>query len=167
MKCVVPQIYKAINLAIYNIICRYQRLWLSPRHHWFSYFARQLRTLCRVKYLSNSPCRYCESWREYALSWMPRALVTYIMMMECALKQTARLCIHVRFLQDFIVWPKCPVTETSRPNRPDRIVQTETSQTETARPKSPVPFEIILEWELVYAYRLLQKTFNLIKNDYL
>ena len=47
--------------------------------------------------------------------------------------QTARLCINVRFLQDLIVWPKCPVTETARPKRPDRIGQTETAQTETAQ----------------------------------
>ena len=30
--------------------------------------------------------------------------------------------------------PKCPVTETARPNWPDRIGQTVTAQTETARP---------------------------------
>ena len=35
--------------------------------------------------------------------------------------------------------PKCPVTETARPNRPDRIGQTETAQTESAWPKSRVP----------------------------
>jgi len=34
-------------------------------------------------------------------------------------------CEHVRFLQDFIVWLKCP--------------QTETAQTDLARPKSHVP----------------------------
>ena len=43
--------------------------------------------------------------------------------------------------------PKCPMTETARPNRPDRIgqtetaqiemAQTETAQTKTARPKRP------------------------------
>jgi len=78
-----PQIYKAIKLAFYNIINRNQRLWLSPRHHRFSYFARQPRTLCRVKYLADSACRYCESWWEYAtLSGMPRPLGTYSMMME-------------------------------------------------------------------------------------
>jgi len=51
---------------------------------------------------------------------------------ECGLNQTARLCINVRFLQDFIVWPKWPVTESARqkrlrskrlrPKRPDRKV---------------------------------------------
>jgi len=55
---------------------------LSPTHHWFSYFARQPRTLCRVKYLAHSACHYCESWREYAFNGMPRPLVTYSMMME-------------------------------------------------------------------------------------
>jgi len=73
----VEQIYKAIKLAFYNIINRNQRLWLSPRHHWFSNFARQLRTLCRVKFLADSACRYCDSWREHALSGMSRPLVTY------------------------------------------------------------------------------------------
>ena len=33
--------------------------------------------------------------------------------------------------------PKCPVTETVRPNRPDRIGQTETAQMETAWPNRP------------------------------
>ena len=33
--------------------------------------------------------------------------------------------------------PKCPVTESARPNRPYRIGQTETAQTETARPNRP------------------------------
>jgi len=82
VKCVVPQICKAIKLAFCNIINCNQRFWLSPGHHWFSYFARQLRTLCRVKYFADSACRYCESWREYALSGMPRSLVTYSMLME-------------------------------------------------------------------------------------
>jgi len=81
VKCVVPQIYKAIKLALYNVINRNGRLWLSTRHHWFSYIAQQ-RTLCRVKYLADSSCRYGESWREYALSGMPWPLVTYSMMME-------------------------------------------------------------------------------------
>jgi len=43
------------------------------------------------------------------------------------------ICINTeqaRFLQDFIVWPKCPQTETA---------QTETAQTESARPKSRLP----------------------------
>ena len=66
------QIYKAIKLAFYNIINCNQRLWLSPR-----YFAQQVRTLCQVKYLADSACRYCDSWREYALSTTPRPLVTY------------------------------------------------------------------------------------------
>ena len=37
---------------------------------------------------------------------------------------------QARYLQDFIVWPKCPQTETA---------QTETAQTESARPKSRLP----------------------------
>ena len=51
--------------------------------------------------------------------------------------------------------PKCPVTETAGPKRPDRIgqtetgqtemAQTETAQTETARPKSRVPVCGILQ----------------------
>jgi len=61
-------LYKAIKLVFYKIINPNQRLWLSPRHHWYSYFA-QLRTLCRVKYLADSACRYCDSWREYAFQW--------------------------------------------------------------------------------------------------
>jgi len=39
---VVQQIYKAIKLAFSHVINRNQRLWLSPRHHWFSYFSGQL-----------------------------------------------------------------------------------------------------------------------------
>jgi len=37
---------------------------------------------------------------------------------------------HVRFLQDFIVWPKCLESETTK---------TETVQTKSARPKSRIP----------------------------
>ena len=70
-------------------------------------------------------------------------------------------CERARFLQDFIVWPKCPQTETARPkcpktemaqtesaqtksrrpNRPDRI-----GQTESARPKSRVPHISLQRW---------------------
>ena len=64
--------YKTIKLAFYNIINRNERLWLSPCHYWFSYFARQLRILCQVNYLADCACRYCHSWMEYALSRMPR-----------------------------------------------------------------------------------------------
>ena len=116
-----PQIYKAIKFAFYNIINRNGRLWLSPRHYWFSYFA-QLRTLCRVKYLADSACRYCESWREHASSGMPWPLVTYSMMME-----------GVRFESNGSTLHYCKIsirlhslTEMSR----DRNGQTETAQTE-------------------------------------
>jgi len=62
---------------------------------------------------------------------------------------------HVRLLQDFMVWPKCLDTETTmtektcdrngwRPKRlrPKRLRSNRpewNSQTESARPKSPVP----------------------------
>ena len=52
---------------------------------------------------------------------------------------------HARFLQDFIVWPKCLETETTKTETSrDRIGQTERAQTEMAqiestRPKSRGP----------------------------
>jgi len=48
-------------------------------------------------------------------------------------------CEHVRFLQNFIVWPKCPQTETARAKRPDRNGPDRNDQTLSARPKSRVP----------------------------
>ena len=43
-------------------------------------------------------------------------------------------CEHVRFLQDFLVWPKCPQTETAQTEMsPDRNGQTEKSRTPTER----------------------------------
>ena len=47
-------------------------------------------------------------WVECLDLWKP----TVWWWRECALNQTARLCNNVRFLQDFIAWPK----------RPDQIV---------------------------------------------
>jgi len=41
---------------------------------------------------------------------------------------------HVTFLQDFIVWPKCFETETTK----IEMSRDWNGQTETARPKSPV-----------------------------
>jgi len=58
-------------------------------------------------------------------------------------------CEHVRFLQDFIVWPKCP--KPPRPKCPQtetaqsETAQTETAQTESARPKRLRP-KIRLPW---------------------
>ena len=49
------------------------------------------------------------------------------------LSMFALKCEHVRFLHDFIVWPKCPQTETAQ----TETAQTETDQTESARPKRP------------------------------
>jgi len=51
-------------------------------------------------------------------------------------------CEHVRFLQDFIVWPKCPQTEMSPDwngpdrNGPDWNSPDRNGQTESARLKS-------------------------------
>jgi len=60
---VVAQIHKAIKLAFYDIMINgNQRLWLSAHHYWFSYFAWQLRTLCRAKYFADSACHYYHSW---------------------------------------------------------------------------------------------------------
>jgi len=111
----VPQIYKAIKFALYNVINRNERLWLSPRHHWFSYFP-QLRTLCRVKYLADSACRYSESWREHALSGLPWPLVTYSMMMEGVRFESNGSTLHyckitARFHS---LTEMCPVTEMAQ-----------------------------------------------------
>ena len=74
------------------------------------------------------------------LSRMLRPLVTCSSLWwwrVCSLNQTARLCINVTFLQDFIFWPRCPVTETARPNRPERNGSDRNGQTESTRPNRP------------------------------
>jgi len=54
---------------------------------------------------------------------------------------------HVRLLQDFIVWPKCFETETTKTERShdrngsDRTDQAETARAQPVRPKSQVPLQ--------------------------
>ena len=135
MKWVVSQIYKGIKLAFYTIINRNRRLWLSPRHHWFSYFA-QLRILRRVKYLADSVCRYCESWREHYLSVVPRPLVTYSMMMKGARFESNSSTLHYcKISARFHSLTKMSrdrkgQTESARPNRPDRNSSDRKARTE-------------------------------------
>jgi len=75
-------------------------------------------------------------------------------------------CEHVRFLQDFIVWPKCPQTETAQ----TETTQTKTAQTESARPKSRGPildipdirsnvfFVVLTNWSCNFKLQKIKKT---------
>ena len=75
MKCVVPQIYKPIKLAFYNIINRNQRLWINPETKLIQLLCTTSKNLMPRKI----PCRQRLPLLRLVehLSGMPRPLVTY------------------------------------------------------------------------------------------